>query len=138
MSKSTAIHGQLSSRLSVWANARSPKLVIKFEGQATTPTSGTYLREWLMLATPRAAGIGVAAQNYQDGVYQVDVVTDAAGWGIAYGVADEISTLFNRGRHMTGTGLRVTVKSTAAGPAFREEGRYILPVSINFFAYIDV
>ena len=137
MNKSLAIHGQLSSRLSTWANARTVKLIIAFEGQVSAPTVSTYLREWLMLASPRAAGIGTTAKNYVDGVYQVDVVTDLGGWGTAYGIADEIATLFGRGTYLSATGLRITIKNTGVGPALRNEGKYILPVSINFYAHAD-
>ena len=138
MNKATAIHGQLTSKLSTWATARSPKLTVMFEGQPSTPPTGTYLREWLMLATPRAAGVGNTAPNYVDGVFQVDVVADATGWGAAYGIADEIAGQFARGTYLTATGLRITCKSVATGPAMREESKYVLPVSINFYVYADV
>ena len=140
MNKATAIHGQLTSRLSTWAAARTPKLTVLFEGQPATPPSGTYLREYMRLGTPRAAGCGNEAKNYVDGFYQVDVVADPTGWGFVNGIGDEIATLFNRSKKLTATGVELTIKSAIPSGIIKNEGdaKIFLPVTINFYVYADV
>ena len=136
MDKSVAIVGLLNGHLNTLATTES--LVVKWEGQVADPTSGTYLRPWLMLSPPRAAGLGTTASNYVRGIYQVDVLTDLGSWGAAYTVADKISAQFKRGTKLTATDVDLTCESVATGPAMRQDAKYVLPVSITFYAYVQV
>ena len=136
MDKSVAIQGLLNGRLNTLATAQS--YTVKWEGQVADPTSGTYLRPWLMLSKPRAAGLGTTAWNYVRGIYQVDVLTDLGSWGGAYTVADKISAQFKRGTKLTATGVDLTCESATPGPAHKEGAKYVLPVSITFYAYVQV
>ena len=91
-----------------------------------------------MLATPRAAALGTAASNLVRGTYQVDVVTDLGGWGAAYTIADKIADHFKRSTRLTVTDVELTCESVATGPAMRQDAKYVLPVSITFYAYVQV
>jgi len=134
--KSVAIQGLLNGRLNTLATAQS--YTVKWEGQVADPTSETYLRPWLMLSPPRAAGLGTTASNYVRGIYQVDVLTDLGGWGAAYTIADKIAGHFNRSTRLATTDVELTCESVATGPAMRQDAKYVLPVSINFYAYVQI
>ena len=136
MDKSVAIQGLLNGRLNTLATGQS--YTVKWEGQVSDPASGSYLRSWLMLATPRAAALGTLASNLVRGTYQVDVVTDLGGWGAAYTIADKIADHFKRSTRLTVTGVELTCESVATGPAMRQDAKYVLPVSINFYAYVQI
>ena len=138
----TAIQSVFNAKLRTFADAQTPKLSIATENLDFTPTQGAvYLRPYLLLATPRAAALGVDAPDYQRGIYQVDIMAlKGGGWGAAYAIADKLNTALKRGSRLisTGTlaGTTVVVESVAIGPAMVEDTRYKIPVSITFYAYM--
>ena len=139
----SAIQSLLNAKLKTFAAAQSPALAVAYENKDfAPPQAAPYLRATLLLATPHAAGCGDAAQDYQRGVFQVDVMAlPDKGWGPAYALADLLRTAFKRGQRLTGTGANagtdIVCESVAVGPAMNEDTRYKLPVSITFYAYMN-
>lgn len=133
MNKSKITHGLLSNHLNTFAVAQS--LTVKWEGRPTDPSQTTYLREWLLLGQGGALSLGPTAPNYAPGIYQVDIVDSIGEWGNAYTVADALLTAFYRGLTLTSTGIRVLIKTGWSGPSFRDDSKYVLPVSIPFMAH---
>jgi hypothetical protein len=138
-----AIQSLLNANLAAFAKAQSPALAVAYENKDfAPPQSAPYLRAHLLLSTPVAAALGSSAQDYQRGVFQVDVLAlPDKGWGGAYPLADSIRTAFKRGTRLTGAGAyagtEVVCESVAVGPAMNEDTRYKLPVSITFYAYMN-
>lgn len=137
-----AIQSMLNAKLQAFAAAQSPSLAVAYENKGfCPPQAATYLRASLLLATPRAAALGVAAPDLQRGIFQVDVLAlPNKGWSAAYTLADLLRTAFRRGQRLTGTGANtgteIVCESVAVGPAMNEDTRYKLPVSITFYAYM--
>lgn len=138
-----AIQSLLNAKLATFAAAQSPALAVAYENKDfTPPQAAPYLRAHLLLGTPRAAGLGQNAQDYQRGIFQVDVLAlPSGGWGPAHTIADRLRTAFARGLRLTGAGAtagtEIVCASVSVGPAMNEDTRYKLPVSVNFYAYID-
>lgn len=136
MDKASTIHSLFSKKINDLAFQKD--VPIKNENQPSDVETDLYFREWLMLSRPRAAGCGTSAKNYIRGVYQVDIVGSIGGWGESYEYADDIAAEFKRGTQLSDTDVDITCESVTPGPGYREESRYTLPVSINFYAYIGV
>lgn len=101
------------------------------------PKSAVYLRPHLLTGEQRAAALGPMAEDFQPGIFQVDVlVPQLSGWGDVYGIGDLLRRHFRRGLHLMGEETAVTIRSVSAGPAMVEDTRYKLPISINFHAYM--
>lgn len=141
----SAIQSLLNAKLKTFAAAQSPALSVAYENKDfAPPQAAPYLRATLLLATPRAAALGQDAQDYQRGVFQVDVMAlPDKGWGPAYALADLLRTAFKRGQRLEGlvstpnAGTTIVCESVAVGPAMNEDTRYKLPVSITFYAYMN-
>ena len=131
------LRGLLETHMATFAAAQS--LHVAYENQPFKPESEeTFLRSTLMLSEPRAAACGVAAQDYQRGVYQVDIYGIAnKGWGPVAIIGDALRVHFKRGSKHTGNGVTLTCESVAKGPAMIEGNRYRVPMSITFYAYME-
>lgn len=140
MNRLDEAHGLLSGLLNTFATAQS--LAVKWEGNPADPSASTYLREWMLPGQFTGHHLGHNAPNAGPLVYQVDVVANMTGWGAAYGVAKLFfsSPYFYRGQSLTNTNntTRVVVRSGKAGPAMREDTKYVLPMSVTFRAYMTI
>lgn len=136
MDKAATIHSLFSREIKDLAFQKD--VSVFYENQPSEVETDVYFREWLLLSRPRAAGCGTSAKNYIRGVYQVDIVGTFGGWGESYEYADDIAAEFKRGTQLTGTDVDITCESVTPGPGYRDESRYILPVSITFYAYVGV
>jgi hypothetical protein len=137
MNRMDEVHGLLSGLLNTFATAQS--LMVKWEGQASDPSTSTYLREWLLPGESTGLALGSDAPNATPLIYQVDIVSAIAGWGPAYAIAKEFfgTSYFYRGRFFENTAntTRITLRKGQVGPAMREDTKYVLPMSVNLRAY---
>src|SRR5690606_8375548 len=101
-----------------------------------TPVSGTpYHEEFLLPATPQAAGIGVNAKNFLSGIYQVNCVYPTAQGRLnATTRAALVRTHFKRGTQLTTGQTVLTVQGVGINPPFMRDGWWVVPVSIRYTA----
>lgn len=135
----TSIKALLNQHLQTFAQAQSPAMSVAWENRRFSPPEGEpYLRAFLLPASPRAAALGVSAKDFQRGTFQVDVMAlPGEGWNSAYTYADALRAHFLRGTTLQDSYVDLTVEAAAVGPAIEDQGRFKLPVSINFYAYMD-
>ncbi|SNS00320.1 Bacteriophage related protein of unknown function [Humidesulfovibrio mexicanus] len=133
------IYPLLAGRLKAFAAAQSPALPVAWTNTPfRPPCGGTYLREHLMLSTPRAAAVGDDAKDYQPGIYQIDIMSEAGkGLKPTSDVSKALKALFPRGLRLVATDVALTVKSVSVMPGATDDTRYKVPVSINFYAYVS-
>lgn len=142
MNRLDEAHGLLSGLLNTFAAAQSPALAVKWEGQTTEPSASTYLREWLLPGQFTGHHLGPTAPNSGPLVYQVDIVAALGGWGVSYGIAKLFFSdpYFYRGQSLLNAAntTRVVIKAGQTGPGFREDTKYVLPMSVTFRAYMSI
>lgn len=133
-----AIHGALSARLKAFADAEI--LRVAWENRDFTPPETIYLREALLPASTRAAGLGSNAAQYSPGLYQVDVLAPVGkGHAPASRVVDGLVAHFSRGLILsTSGGIEVVIVKTYPGPAIQEDARLKVPVTVDFYSYVPV
>lgn len=129
-------------KLSDFAKAQSPALAVAYENKKfMPPQSAPYLQPHLMLATPRAAALGTDADDYQRGIFQVDVMGLPNTGRTPVLLAEDVAKEFKRGTRIIGTGLNagttIVCESVTIPQGFNEDTRYKLPVSITFYAYMN-
>lgn len=133
----TTIQTLLNTRLLTFSTANS--IPVAWENKSYAPTAGTaYLRPTLLLAEPSAAALGTSADDYQEGIFQIDIMADDGdGWVSAYDIADDLRDQFARGTRLTYTDANITIQRVQVGPPLNDETRYQLPVSVHFYAFMD-
>ena len=123
-------------RLKTWAAARSPALLVAYENDPFTPTTGTtYLRAFCLPAETASQDLAGAHRGYV-GVFQVSVVAPInTGGGAANAIADELAALFVNNARITISGLAVQQVSPASvAGALQDGAHYIVPVSWRYRA----
>lgn len=129
----------LVGRLKAFAAARTPVLPVAWTNTPfIPPCGGVYLRETLMLGTPRAAAVGADAKNYQPGIYQIDIMGET-GKGVkpTTDISKALEALFPRGLQLSAPDIVLTVKGVSVLPGSTSDSRFKVPVSINFYAYVS-
>lgn len=116
----------------------SPLPPIAPEGMPYTPTPGTlYLAVHHMPAKPQTSGLGINAQNFQKGFYQITVFGPAnAGLGVPLAVAGKLVQLFKRGTRLSyGTVTQMETLSAGVAPSQSDDDWVQVPVSIYYWAF---
>lgn len=133
---SQAIMTAFNIALNTFATHEDVDLPVAWENVDFTPPQGPYLRGFLLPATTVAAGLGTAAKNKHTGIYQIDVIFPAGqGWGGCAAMAEKVRNAFRRGEKL-GDGT-ILIVAASSGPAMREDGRYKIPVSVNYYAWLE-
>lgn len=116
--------------------AMSPALPTAWENAPFTPTAIAYQRA-NMLPAP-AANPAYDNTTLETGIMQVTLVyPEGVGAKDAVARAGLLRTTFARGASFISGSVKVTITRTPTiAPALFESGRYVLPVSIPYFAYI--
>lgn len=119
-------------------NAMSPSLATAWENVPFEPPAPTtaYQRATILLAQPNNTSIGGTFQEI--GILQVDLMyPQDTGADAAEDRAALLRTTFKRGTSFTNSGITVTSERTPEiMPGRNEEGRFVIPVRIRFFAHI--
>ena len=96
-----------------------------------------HLRPMLRAEMPRQAELGEGSLTRFDGIFTVDVVVPTGeGEAGAEGIASDLLRQFRRGQNLGLEGLMV--KTGGSGTATIRDGRYVLPVAIPYYAYLQV
>ncbi len=128
---SEVIMQAMNERVSVFASSKG--MPVAYENDLFTPPSGPYLRAFLLPSQTVAAAVGVNAYNTHRGHYQVDAVYPAnEGWGPCAEMAEDVRQYFKRGTRLLTNAL--VIDGAYTGPGWREEGRYIIPVTVSYRA----
>lgn len=100
------------------------------------PEAGeTYLRPTFLPAVTEQASMGTDGQDRTDGIYQVDVFTQAGSGRTA--IPDAVTDHFKRGTDLTYNGVTVRVRNVSVSPAIIDGSWQQVPVSIDFYSYTD-
>ena len=128
---------KVRSALEIALQAMTPTLETAWENRDFTPTANAYQRAFLLPASPRNATLGDG--HYQErGVFQV-TLNYPVGKGAADGMARAalIRATFFRGASFTNKGVTTRIEATPEiGRGIVEDSRWVLPVSIRYFADI--
>lgn len=121
----------MNTKLAAFAATKT--ITVAYENDLFTPPSGAYLRGFLLPSQTVAAAVGVSAYNTHRGHFQIDAVYPANdGWGSCAEMAEDIRQYFKRGTKLLSNAL--VIESAYTGPGWREEGRYIIPVTVSYRA----
>jgi hypothetical protein len=127
---------RVRTAIEIALHAMTPALETAWENRNYTPTAGTpYQRAFLMPATPDNATKG--DQHYRErGVFQVSLyypVNEGAAKAMAR--AQLIRATFYRGSSFTNGTVTTRIDATPEiGRGMVENDRWVLPVSIRYFA----
>lgn len=117
----------------------SPALATANENVNYVPVVNTaYQQSNLLPATPDNPTIG--GNHYLElGIYQVTLkYPKNTGRGAAIARAEAVKNHFPRGLSLTEAGVTLTITRTpAVAPAFMQDDRYCVPVSIQYHAHIN-
>jgi hypothetical protein len=126
---SASIMSALNGHLAQFATTEN--IPCAWEGVDFTPPAGAYLRAFLLPAQSRTIGVPDSSSDSHRGVFQVDAVYPAGqGWGPARTMAGKVCSHFRRKKL---AGVKIT--DVSEGPGTQDNGRYKIPVSINYVAF---
>ena len=118
--------------------AMTPSIAYAWENVPYTPVPATpYARVFLLAAPPENREIG-ANLYIEQGIFQISLAYPLdVGPAAATARADLIRTIFRRGASFTASGVTVNIERTPdLAPASIEEDRYVLAVTVRFYAHI--
>ncbi len=127
-----AIQTAFNTKLQTFSTANSIGVAYENVDVEFAP-SVSFLRAYLMPANTVASALGTSAYNRHRGVFQVDCVYIAGqGWGACAAMAELVRVAFKRGTKLDSN--KITIESASVAKGIRQDGRYIIPVSINYRA----
>lgn len=98
-----------------------------------------YLEVHLASNESENPSIGINAPTYESGIFLINVVgIRGAGYGNIYTYVDKICNNFSRSTVLTDSSMDIIVrirKSSAKPGFYNSEGRYVVPIAINYFTY---
>jgi hypothetical protein len=130
---------KIRAALELALDAMSPSLQTAWENAEAIPVQGTaYQRAFIVTAPPQ--NIEMTGKIHREqGYLQVSLLYPLGeGPAAAATRAELIRATFYNGATFTNGGVSVIVDGTPEiGPAFNDDGRYILPVRIRFYSYLQ-
>ncbi|NCU44048.1 hypothetical protein EOL71_03765 [Candidatus Saccharibacteria bacterium] len=139
MARYSEINGLLNERLSsiddlpFWSR----------ENQYLEPEDDDlYIKSRLVSADSQNPFIGAIAPTYESGTFIVSVCSvRGTSWGYAYEWVDKIVEQFKRGTVLTTSAEDLNLRIKKSFPVngfFGENGRYIIPIHIEYFVYVEI
>lgn len=138
MSSLAKIKTALETRL----KAMTPLVPTHWENAAFTPPSDSPYQNVVLLpaepVNPSILGVAGSEMYREIGIMQVTLVYPAKGGaGTALAKAEAIRDWFPRGSSFSFGGVTTVISRTPRiGPAMVQDDRYVLPVSVSYFANI--
>jgi hypothetical protein len=129
------IRAAFESRLSAWAQAQTPPILIAYENVPFVQPTGRYLRSYLLPASTISKTLDRLHRQYT-GVYQASIVMPLnAGPGDGQVLAAALDALFPIQTPLTQGGIKVILLTPmSAGPAMQDVNNYLIPVSCQYRA----
>lgn len=115
-----------------------PAIIVENENASPPNPKAAWVEAFMLPAPTVPAGIGLGAYNFESGIYQVSVYAPPdTGRDDADVLAEKIRSAFKRGTVVDGVTTRTRVETSWVGPAnnSKDDGWYMLPVSIRWFDY---
>ncbi|MBX3490905.1 phage tail terminator-like protein [Parvibaculum sp.] len=115
----------------------TPAIPVAWPNLAFTPPSGRYLRASLMRGRTEATAFKT---DTQQGIFQISVFSPVGAEGAipADNVAGAIVAHFPRGLWLPPNGgVTVRVRRSWAGSAIKDNDRWHVPVSVDWFAQVN-
>lgn len=139
MSSYTEIYGLLNERLAALDNL--PKW--SRENMYVEPADDElYLESFITPAESENPFLGSDVPTYESGTFIVNVcLVRGKSWGYGYEWVDKIVEQFKRGTILTNSAASITVKTKKAYPVagfYGEGGRYVIPIHIEYYSYVDI
>jgi len=127
------IKSALEARLKAMPNA----LATEWENVSFDPPAEPYQRADLLPAAPEQPTLGDGFYR-ETGVFQVTLFYPLdGGGGVVYAMAEAVRDWFPRGASFSSGGVTVHIADVGRiGPKFRDNDRFVLPVSLRYFAHI--
>jgi len=126
----------LNNHLATFTTAQG--LLVAWPNTDFTPTTGTYLRPYLIPGQPFAKTLGPGGYSEQSGIYYVNIVSPlGVGVGDASELADSICQHFYRGLELplAGWPLPLRVKQSYQAIQREEETTLFTQVQVKFYIY---
>lgn len=96
----------------------------------------TFISSFLRMGEPSTAGCGKDAFNKQVGIYQINVNTPLhIGSGPALIIADAVANEFKRGTKYDVDDFEITIQKAYVSKSIVDSTHYMIPVTIQFYAY---
>jgi len=135
----TELNGLLNERLAELSNLPTWSR----ENQYIEPESDDlYFDTRLVPAEAQNPFLGADVPTYESGTFVVNVcLVRGRSWGYAYEWVDTIVEQFKRGTTLTNSSEDITVRIRKAYPApgfYGDNGRYIIPIHIEYFSYVNI
>lgn len=139
MASYTEINGLLNERLAEMSNLP----IWNRENQYIEPEGNDlYFETQLVPAASKNPFLGQDAPTYESGTFIVEVsLVTGSGWGYGYEWVDKIVEQFKRGTILTNSAESITVRIKKAYPVpgfHGDNGRYKIPIHIEYFTYVDI
>jgi hypothetical protein len=111
---------------------------VAWENIGYSPTIGTpFLRTKFAPRITQASALGPGSTTYYTGIYMIDVFQpEKIGPQTADALAKKILELFKWGTILNPGTQQVTIKSTTRSTAQEPHPWYMIPVAVNWYAYI--
>jgi len=128
---------QIKAALETRLKAMPGALATAWENVKFDPPADPYQRADLLPATTENPTMG-SAMYREIGVFQVTLFYPLdGGGGVVYAMAEAIRDWFPRGASFSSGGITVIISDTGSiGPKYREDDRFVLPVSLRYFAHV--
>jgi hypothetical protein len=138
-----ANYAEIQSVLNEQLSAIPNLPMISYENLQIEPEDDDlYLRSYLIPANSQNPILGASAPTFESGTFAVLVyMVRDTGWKAGYDWVDTIVEQFKRGTVLTNSATSITVRIRKAYPVpgfYGENGRYVVPIHIEYFSYIDI
>jgi len=133
----SSVYTEMRSALQGRLNSLSGLPDVAWENIVFKPTTGTPFVSTLVIPTKRSPAVAGAnpSQRY-DGIFRVDVIyPEGNGPKDADEMADSIIEHMDASIDIVTPGVTVRIDSATRGQGVVDSPWYIIPVSINFYAY---
>ena len=127
---------EISSALDTHLNTMGSVPPVAWENKEFKPTKDTlYLRAFILPGETVGAAVGAAGSDEHVGIYQVDVLAAIdGGKNAAVVMADLVADRFKPVTLLTSGTTTVKCITVSRGPAYRDEGRYVIPVTVRYLS----
>lgn len=130
-------HRKISAALSTHLQSLPSLPPVAWENAEFAPVDNVlHLAENYLPATKTNVGIEDASLNEYTGIYQITIRAEKGNYKLdAHQLIDAIESHFARGTELTFEALTVRVYDVVTAPAFIADGRFNIPVSVNWRAF---
>lgn len=94
------------------------------------------VRATMIPADTEQNSLGTTGRDLYQGIFQVDVFLDS-GSSANSTIPDRVADAFKRGSNHVSNGVTVRIRAASIGAGRKDEGWYIVPVEVQYYAHIS-